>query len=208
MSSDLISKKELLQVAGISYGQLYRWKRKNLIPEDWFIRKSTFTGQETFFPRDKILVRIERIQGMQGDDLSLDDIAEAVTPDLGSGVMKVADVLERGVLSETAVTLWREAHPESEEMVYGDLLGGYVLDGLLKAGEITVGEGPSVLQAIEEGYAAFEGRECDLVVLRKMGVCVCLLVSSSAELRTESGAREVARVTLSGSVEELAVRAR
>ncbi len=50
MDERLISKKELLEHAGISYGQLYRWKRKNLIPEDWFIRKSTFTGQETFFP--------------------------------------------------------------------------------------------------------------------------------------------------------------
>lgn len=49
MEEDLISKKELLDETGISYGQLYRWKRKQLIPEEWFIRKSTFTGQETFF---------------------------------------------------------------------------------------------------------------------------------------------------------------
>lgn len=48
MEEDLISKKELLDETGISYGQLYRWKRKQLIPEEWFIRKSTFTGQETF----------------------------------------------------------------------------------------------------------------------------------------------------------------
>lgn len=49
MEEQLISKKELLERTSISYGQLYRWKRKNLIPEEWFIRKSTFTGQETFF---------------------------------------------------------------------------------------------------------------------------------------------------------------
>lgn len=48
MDPNLISKKELLELTGISYGQLYRWKRKNLIPEDWFIRRATFTGQETF----------------------------------------------------------------------------------------------------------------------------------------------------------------
>lgn len=47
---NLISKKEVLSQTGISYGQLYRWKRKGLIPEEWFIRRSTFTGQETFFP--------------------------------------------------------------------------------------------------------------------------------------------------------------
>lgn len=48
MEEELISKKDLLDETGISYGQLYRWKRKQLIPEEWFIRKSTFTGQETF----------------------------------------------------------------------------------------------------------------------------------------------------------------
>jgi len=70
----LISKKEVLEKMGISYGQLYRWKRKGLIPEVWFVRRSTFTGQETFFPRDKILERITRIKDMK-DEHSLDDLA-------------------------------------------------------------------------------------------------------------------------------------
>ena len=36
MEQELLSKKELLERYGISYGALYRWKRKGLIPEDWF----------------------------------------------------------------------------------------------------------------------------------------------------------------------------
>jgi len=52
-SGMLISKKELLKQTGISYGQLYRWKREGLIPEEWFIKQPTFTGQETFFSQDK-----------------------------------------------------------------------------------------------------------------------------------------------------------
>ncbi len=74
----LISKKEVLEKLGISYGQLYRWKRKGLIPEAWFIRQSTFTGQETFFPRDKIIGRIERIKEMK-ENLPLDELAELIT---------------------------------------------------------------------------------------------------------------------------------
>ncbi len=59
---DLISKKkEVLEQYGISYGALYRWKRMGLIPEAWFIRKSTTTGQETFFRRDQICPRLELI---------------------------------------------------------------------------------------------------------------------------------------------------
>ena len=74
MSQELISKKELLERYSISYGALYRWKRKGLIPEDWFIRKSTVTGQETFFPRDLVCQRVELIQN-QKEDISLDELA-------------------------------------------------------------------------------------------------------------------------------------
>jgi DNA-binding transcriptional MerR regulator len=74
----LISKKDVLEKMGISYGQLYRWKRKGLIPEIWFIRRSTFTGQETFFPEDKIVERIERIKNMKGEH-ALDDLADVIS---------------------------------------------------------------------------------------------------------------------------------
>lgn len=74
MEQRLISKKELLLRYEISYGALYRWKRKGLIPEDWFIKKATVTGQETFFPLDLICERIELIQ-KQKDDLSLDELS-------------------------------------------------------------------------------------------------------------------------------------
>lgn len=71
----LISKKELLSRYGISYGALYRWKRKGLIPETWFIRRSTVTGQETFFRESQICPRIEEILERR-DGSSLDELAE------------------------------------------------------------------------------------------------------------------------------------
>lgn len=59
---DLISKKELLQMFNISYGAFYRYKRKGLLPEQWFIRLSTYTGQETFLPRKLAIKRLKDIQ--------------------------------------------------------------------------------------------------------------------------------------------------
>lgn len=70
----LISKKELLSSTGISYGQLYRWKREGLIPEEWFNKQSSFTGQETFFPREEILSRIASILAMK-DTHSLEELS-------------------------------------------------------------------------------------------------------------------------------------
>lgn len=75
---NLISKKLLLEKYSISYGALYRWKRKGLIPEDWFIKKSTTTGQETFFPKDLIFERVEMILSKK-EDILLDELAEKIS---------------------------------------------------------------------------------------------------------------------------------
>lgn len=77
---NLISKKDLLAITGISYGQLYRWKRERLIPEEWFIKQSAYTGQETFFPREQILSRIKSILDLK-DDYSLEELAKMLSPD-------------------------------------------------------------------------------------------------------------------------------
>lgn len=74
---ELISKKELLEKYGISYGALYRWKRMGLIPEEWFEKKSAVTGQETYFPREAVCERIEMILEKK-DSMSLENIAEEI----------------------------------------------------------------------------------------------------------------------------------
>ena len=70
---DEVSKKDLLQETGISYGQLYRWKREGLIPEEWFVKRASYTGQETFFPRERIIERIGVILERK-DEKSLEEI--------------------------------------------------------------------------------------------------------------------------------------
>ena len=76
-----ISKKDLLKTTGISYGQLYRWKREGLIPEEWFVKKSSPTGQETFFPKELILKRIQSIQTLK-DHYSLEELAKLLSPEI------------------------------------------------------------------------------------------------------------------------------
>ena len=77
MEDELISKKELLEKYSISYGALYRWKRMGLIPEEWFLRRSAPTGQETFFRREQICRRIELIRDKK-EELSLEELAASL----------------------------------------------------------------------------------------------------------------------------------
>lgn len=98
----LISKKELLKLTGISYGQLYRWKRMGLIPEEWFIKQTTFTGQETFFPKNKILNRIRAIQELK-DKYSLEELAKILSPEVSERIFTVDDLqiieeVEKGII--------------------------------------------------------------------------------------------------------------
>lgn len=76
---DWISKKELLELTGISYGQLYRWKRERLIPDSWFVKRSAVTGQETFLPRERVLERIRFIQENR-DTWPLNRMQEILNP--------------------------------------------------------------------------------------------------------------------------------
>lgn len=77
---DLISKKDLLLETGISYGQLYRWKRERLIPDSWFDKRALFTGQETYFPRTLILERVHFIMTHK-DTHSLSELKNLLSPD-------------------------------------------------------------------------------------------------------------------------------
>lgn len=75
LEEELISKKELLEQYRISYGALYRWKRMGLIPEAWFLRRSTPNGQETYFRTKQICPRVERILESK-ERVSLEELAE------------------------------------------------------------------------------------------------------------------------------------
>src|SRR5512138_1698339 len=147
MEKDLISKKELLELTGISYGQLYRWKRKNLIPEEWFIKKSTFTGQETFFPKDRILDRVEKIKDMKGD-VSLDDLADMLSPNLMETVLEKEKLVERNIVSKTTMDFYIKEHGEIEKFAFEKMLYLYILDMMFESGKINYEEGKIILKLL------------------------------------------------------------
>jgi len=114
---ELISKKEVLKETGISYGQLYRWKRLGLIPEAWFIRRSTFTGQETFFPKEKILRRIEEILKLK-EEHSLEELVRLLSPEVApEEVIREDPVSLPAIGREGRELLWKEGGYTFAELV-------------------------------------------------------------------------------------------
>ena len=88
----MISKKDLLNEMRISYGQLYRWKREGLIPDEWFIKQSVSTGQETYFKRDLIIPRIKKILELK-DDYQLDELKAFLSPDVNERQFSLRELI-------------------------------------------------------------------------------------------------------------------
>ena len=202
MNEELISKKDLLELTGISYGQLYRWKRKDLIPEEWFVRKSTFTGQETFFPKEKILERINKIQTMK-ENLSLDELAEMFSPNLTELNLNKDELVKRNIVSDEVIHFYLENDVRGTLFDLGRIVEVYILEKLLQSGEINLEEGKMILQMLKDNETVSKQKNCELVVIRKLGISSCLLLINGEDVHFEKGTKVIAQLSLLHLMEEI-----
>lgn len=188
MDIQLISKKELLVECGITYGQLYRWKRKELIPDDWFIRKSTYTGQESFFPREKILKRISDIQKYK-NTYSLDELAEILNKD-------DTPKDEKKINNESLIQKWSDyfkqeigedllnSYPEDEAVYAGVILNDVMNQNILSLSELI--ELREFL--INRGTLKFNA---ELYINRKLGLAFFFIVEKNSQIMLEDNVKTI-----------------
>ncbi|MCJ0909901.1 YhbD family protein [Mammaliicoccus sciuri] len=188
MDIQLISKKELLVECGITYGQLYRWKRKKLIPDEWFIRKSTYTGQESFFPREKILKRISDIQKYK-NTYSLDELAEILNKDNTpkdekkinnkSLIQKWSDYFKQEIGEELL-----NSYPEDEAVYAGVILNDVMNQNILSLSELK--ELREFL--INRGTLKFNA---ELYINRKLGLAFYFIVEKNSQIILEDNVKTI-----------------
>jgi DNA-binding transcriptional MerR regulator len=202
MSEQLISKKDLLELTGISYGQLYRWKRKDLIPEEWFVRKSTFTGQETFFPKEKILERINKIQAMK-ENLSLDELAEMLSSNITDLNVNKDELTKRNIVSDNVLQFYLENDVRGNQFDLSRVVEVYILEKLLQSGDINLEEGKMIFRVLKDNEEVIKQKSCEIVMIRKLGVSSCLLLINAEDFHFEKGTKIIARVSLFQLMEEI-----
>ena len=184
---DLISKQDLLEQTGVSYGQFYRWKRMGLIPESWFIHKSTFTGQATFLPRQKVLERIERITGLK-EEYSLDEIAELLSPDLTATTYTDPDVGAMDWLSDSAIAAYERLRPGSGPLTFTELVCIAAADRLLKTGTASGEQVDLAVRNLADALSTSDSpsRERHLTVLTRRGVSYSVFYSGACLFDADS----------------------
>ncbi len=200
MDEKLISKKDLLNLEQISYGTLYRWKRQGLIPENWFIHKATDIGQATFFPEEKILARIDRIKELK-NELSVDQMQELFSANVESFKIPMKDFKELEMVGKMSITAFSSVFPEKDLLDFNDVFGMYVVDNLLKQSGIYLEDAKQVLKLLLRYLSAEETKEYQLLLLRKLGVPMTVLVRGDEGILLEDNTEVIACANL-GEFEE------
>lgn len=205
MDETLISKKDLLDLTGISYGQLYRWKRKGLIPEDWFIRKATYTGQETFFPRSQVLARVEKIKHMK-EDISLDDLADVFSPAPDELSLTPEEAAKRGVASSEVLRLFLADRGGDNPLDFAEALQAHIFDIVLVSGEVSLDEARLMLDTLRTASIRQGETPAELYLARKLGVFCCFSVSPPGKVCLDRDMRLIRRIHLPSVTEALKLK--
>jgi len=201
---ELISKKELLLATGISYGQLYRWKRQQLIPDSWFIKLSSYTGQETYFPKQKILERIRTILDLK-DSHSLEELAAFFSPEIAGRTYLLLDAIEavglKSSLVDLCIRMWGKYR-----VSFMELLLLYLLPDMEKA--VTFAEEDRKLWLATAGKWANtrSGTEQTVILFRKGGSIAFLLLDAPGRYELDAGCEPIAAYDLSEYAKQLQLK--
>ena len=200
MLEELISKKELLEVMGISYGQLYRWKRKDLIPEEWFIKKSVSTGQETFFPKEKIIERISRIIELK-DEASLDDLAYIFSNNI-KDIRITRDYLIN-VFSSEIISMYEEIIDIKDVYEENNIFSLFIYNKLISLGSLSISEIKEIVVLANRDYKKIDNRDYELVIKRKYGVCYYYIILDNVDMFNDDSSIELTRININKVIEEI-----
>lgn len=207
-----ISKKDLLALTGISYGQLYRWKREKLIPDSWFEKRSAYTGQETFFPKERMLERIRFIQ-INKDVHSLEKLASMLSADGDAARYDLNELTAHAQLAETAprvAALMGRDWLTFPEAMYALLLHNIAREAGLSEGAMAAlcVDLPQWLSwaMAQEGadwHEALTQADAQLVLVMQSGCIVPLLKPIDAWLCTGPSAQVIYRASLTDCARDL-----
>ncbi|WP_252236022.1 DUF4004 family protein [Clostridium sp. CH2] len=203
MFEELISKKELLEEMKISYGQLYRWKRKKLIPEEWFIKKSVSTGQETFFPRNKIINRINRILELK-DEVSLDDLANQFSYNVNNIKIKRTYLTKNNIIPLNIIERFELIINVNEEIYeQSRLFTLFVFEELIKIGFLSIDEVNEITLSVLKNYKSLNTKDSILFIKRKWGVCFYYVLSNEPEILLDNSLIELTRIRMGDILEKI-----
>jgi hypothetical protein len=125
------------------------------------------------------------------------------SPSVTEVLLTKDDLVRKGIASEPVLQFFIEQTNKAADFQFVDILYVYMLEELLQSGDISLEEGKMVLQVLRENYETIKHKNCDLVIIRKLGISTCFLVSNVEDLIFEKGTKIVLRVAIMNYTEAL-----
>ena len=173
------------KTTGISYGQLYRWKREGLIPEEWFVKRSSPTGQETYFPQEKILKRIHAIQQLK-DSYSLEELARILTPEVSNRLFCEEDLEHFDELDIDVAADFMDAMSK-DSFVFLEVLVMIALSQAMVDSAITEEERTHAVSFLSKRMSELHSADYVLELLQAQGHLYVLLKKEGSEVYLDDG---------------------
>lgn len=171
----LISKQDLLKEKNISYGQLYRWKRMGLIPESWFKNTATKTGQETFFEKEKIYKRIDKIALLR-KEMTLKEVRDYLLGELDDNVkLSKAEISKFKILSPEILKVYEAVYIKDSVYRFLDLVYIYIGSDLHLNYNIDVEIIFKMIKEIDKNYKSLNNFSFEISVYKKLGIIIPII---------------------------------
>lgn len=172
---NLVSKQDLLKEKNISYGQLYRWKRMGLIPENWFKNMPTKTGQETFFEKDQIYKRIDKI-GFLRKEMTLMEMKSYFKGGVPEDIrLRKEEILNLKILSPEILKVYDSLYIKDSGYRFLDLLYIYIGSDLHLNYDINVETVFKLIKEIDLNYKKLKEFNFKISIYKKLGIVIPVL---------------------------------
>ena len=162
-----------------------RWKREGLIPEEWFVKRSSPTGQETYFPQEKILKRIHAIQQLK-DSYSLEELARILTPEVSNRLFCEEDLEHFDELDIDVAADFMDAMSK-DSFVFLEVLVMIALSQAMVDSAITEEERTHAVSFLSKRMSELHSADYVLELLQAQGHLYVLLKKEGSEVYLDDG---------------------
>ncbi|NLZ82762.1 MAG: DUF4004 family protein [Clostridiales bacterium] len=201
-----ISKKDLLKETGISYGQLYRWKREGIIPEEWFIKQSAFTGQETVFPKRQIINRIKAIQELK-NKYTLEELAKILSPEIAERYFTTDDLEIIEEIQKNLIPAFVQGF-DKNSFTFIEVLIMIAISELKTNTDISLGQIIEMVEGLKDYLAQIKSTGFILIVFDRSNDYYGTLYEEQAQVFIDSRLKIIRRIHLNDISNKLKLKYR
>ena len=124
------------------------------------MKQSSFTGQETFFPREQMLQRIRAIQELK-DQYSLEELAKLLSPEISVKGFTMEDLESMEEINKELISTFQSIL-EKDVYTYMELLQLVILSKLKEELDLTVSQISGLLAGMKAYLSDMKSTGCRL----------------------------------------------